>query len=64
MKFIAKNYSKIPVITVANKSDLINLDDFQKEIINKNLKIDFFTSAKSGENVEEIFRNLTIEMTK
>ena len=64
LKFIAKNYSKIPVVTVANKSDLINLDDFQKEITDKNLKIDFFTSAKSGENVEEIFRNLTLEMTK
>ena len=64
LKFISKNYSKIPVITVANKSDLINMDDFQKEITEKNLKIDFFTSAKSGKNVEEIFRNLTIEMTK
>ena len=64
LKFIAKNYSKIPVVTVANKSDLINLDDFQNEITDKNLKIDFFTSAKSGENVEEIFRNLTLEMTK
>ena len=53
LKFIAKNYSKIPVVTVANKSDLINLDDFQKEITDKNLKIDFFnksikTDSKNG----------------
>ena len=64
LKFIAKNYSKIPVITVANKSDLIVEADFKKEIAEKNLKIDYFTSAKNGDNVEEIFRNLTLEMTK
>ncbi len=64
LKFISKNYSKIPVITVANKLDLIDLEEFKKEIIDKDLKIDFFTSAKSGDNVEEIFRNLTLEMTK
>jgi small GTP-binding protein len=64
LKFINKNYSKVPVITVANKSDLIDLEEFKKEILAKDLKIDFFTSAKSGDNVEEIFRNLTLEMTK
>ena len=64
LKFIAKNYSKIPIITVANKSDLIVEADFKKEIAEKNLKIDYFTSAKNGDNVEEIFRNLTLEMTK
>ncbi len=64
LEFISKNYSKIPVITVANKSDLIDLEEFKKEIDSKNLQIDFFTSAKSGDNVEEIFRNLTLEMTK
>lgn len=64
LKFIAKNYSKIPIITVANKSDLIVEADFKKEIAEKNLKIDYFTSAKNGDNVEEIFRKLTLEMTK
>ena len=64
LKFINKNYSKIPVITVANKSDLINIEDFKKEINDKNLKIDYFSSAKNGDNVEEIFRNLTQEMSK
>ena len=64
LKFIKKNYAKIPVITVANKLDLINIDDFKKELIEKNLIIDFFTSAKNGNNVEEIFKNLTLEMLK
>ena len=38
--------------------------EFKKEINDKNLKIDYFSSAKNGDNVEEIFRVLTIEMTK
>lgn len=64
LKFIAKNYSKTPVITVANKSDLIDIDDFKNEISEKNLKIDYFSSAKNGDNVEEIFKVLTQEMLK
>ena len=64
LKFISKNYAKIPIITVANKLDLINIEEFKKALIEKDMKIDFFTSAKNGNNVEEIFKSLTLEMIK
>ena len=58
LKFITKNYPKTPVITVANKSDLINIEDFQKQLIDLNITIDYTTSAKIGNNVELIFKDL------
>ena len=46
------------MITVANKSDLINIEDFQKQLIDLNITIDYTTSAKIGNNVELIFKDL------
>jgi small GTP-binding protein len=64
LEFIKKNYPKIPVITVSNKSDLIDVDDFRQKIEKDNLKIDFFASAKTGSNVETIFSKLTTEINQ
>ena len=64
LKFIQTNYPKTPVITVANKSDLIDIEDFQKEITKKEISIDCFASAKSGKNVESIFIKIATEIYK
>ena len=61
-KFLKKNYPKIPVITVANKSDLINIEEFQSTISKQDMQVDYFSSAKTGDNVELIFEKLAIEM--
>lgn len=58
IKFISKNYPKVPIITVANKSDLINLDDFKKQLSDLDITINYFTSAKIGDNVELLFEDL------
>lgn len=64
LEFIKKNYPKIPVITVSNKSDLIDVEDFKELLEKDNLKIDFFASAKTGSNVETIFSKLTTEINQ
>ena len=61
-KFLKKNYPKVPVITVANKSDLINIDEFRAKIELENMHVDFFSSAKTGDNIELIFKKLGQEM--
>lgn len=53
LDYLTKNFPNIAKIIVANKLDLINPKEFLEE--NKNIKIDFFTSAKTNENIEEIF---------
>jgi small GTP-binding protein len=62
LKFIDENYSKTPIFTVANKVDLINIDEFKQKIIEKSLSIDYFCSAKTGENVELVFEKLASQL--
>jgi small GTP-binding protein len=59
LEFLKKNHPKLPVVTVANKIDLIDLEVFKKTLLDKKIKIDFFTSAKNGLEVETIFESLT-----
>lgn len=61
-KFLKKNYPKTPVITVANKSDLIDISEFQHKIEIENMHVDYFASAKTGDNVETIFEKIALEM--
>jgi small GTP-binding protein len=63
LEFIKKNYPKSPVVTVANKIDLIDLEAFKKILLEKKVTIDYFASAKNGLEVETIFENLTRKMT-
>jgi small GTP-binding protein len=62
LEFLNQNYSKSHVITVANKIDLIDLGVFKKTLLEKEIMIDYFASAKNGLDVETIFENLTRKM--
>lgn len=53
--FIETNYPKINLVTVANKIDLLEKTELFKIVDNPNLRVDYFSSAKTGENVELIF---------
>lgn len=57
VKYLKANYPKAQLLTIANKVDLINKEEYLKEI---NFSIDFFTSAKTNENVEAIFNKLGV----
>ena len=53
--YLKSNYPKAQMLTIANKVDLIDENEFKNEV---KFPIDFFTSAKTGENVEAIFNQL------
>ncbi|WP_338377619.1 Rab family GTPase [uncultured Flavobacterium sp.] len=53
--YLKSNYPKAQLLTIANKVDLIDQKAFRQEV---NFPIDFFTSAKTSENVEAIFNQL------
>ena len=62
--FLKDNYPNIPVKVVGNKLDLINKTYLsQYDAIFKNL-VDFFTSAKSGSQVELLFSKLAEDLIK
>ncbi len=59
---------KVPILLLINKSDLIDVDSFKKQILDE-LNIEFgskyfFTSAKTGQNVEEAFLTLAKLLVK
>jgi small GTP-binding protein len=57
--YIKSNFSKASLLTVANKSDLIEENDFIKE---NTFQIDYFVSAKTNFNVELVFNKLGINI--
>jgi len=62
LDFIKLNYPTAQIVTVCNRSDLINIDEFKERLLKSNTSIDFFASAKQGDEVENIF--YTVGMTK
>jgi len=56
--FIQASFPDAKIVSVANKMDVIDVDEFQKELNIYEISIDFFTSAKTGNKVEEVFVEL------
>ncbi len=56
--YIKANFPTAALITVVSKSDLINEKDFIAELSKADIKIDLFSSAKTGKNVQKIFEQL------
>lgn len=69
MKEIRKGAGNIPIILIGNKRDLENLREVSNEMAINFLKLTncfgfIETSAKTGDNVEEAFKMLTLEMIR
>ncbi len=62
INFIKTNYPNAKVISVSNKTDLINLEEFQESLLQKQINIDYFASAKTGNEVEQLFHNIGMKM--
>jgi small GTP-binding protein len=58
MLFLKENYPEIPVCKIGNKSDLIDSEATREFFNQDRFKDCDFTSAKHGENVEEIFSKI------
>ena len=56
--FLTIGFPQAKLVTVANKTDLIDLEAFKKQLTLKHISIDFFTSAKNGTEVDEVFFEL------
>ncbi|QCE40849.1 Rab family GTPase [Psychroserpens sp. NJDZ02] len=64
LDYIKDRYPKTPIKVIGNKKDLVT-NEFIKQ--NKDVFgrfVDFYTSAKSGKNVEDVFTKLAEALTK
>ena len=57
-----KSYN-VPVKVLANKSDLGHIKSVLSFLQDNDITIDYFTSAKSGENVEKTFQELANQLS-
>jgi small GTP-binding protein len=60
--FIKTNFPMAKLVSVANKSDLIDIEEFKVVAAEKEINIDFYASAKMGIEVENVFQNLGLKM--
>ena len=60
--YLKTTFPKAKLFSVANKIDLIEVASFQKQLNIFEIKLDFMTSAKTGETVEELFLELGKEL--
>lgn len=55
---LKNKFPNTKIITVANKSDLIDIKLFKSHLKKLDIEIDYTASAKTGETVSEIFHEL------
>jgi len=59
LKTIKELYPDIPLMVVGNKVDLLESNVLKERIQTSAFECDMFTSAKTGENIEELFINIS-----
>ncbi|GAB3709823.1 Rab family GTPase [Flavobacterium koreense] len=62
--FLKTTYPTSKIVSVANKSDLIDIEEFKKLLEQENISIDYFASAKEGIEVENLFQTIGLKMVK
>ncbi|RMA66183.1 Rab family GTPase [Ulvibacter antarcticus] len=62
MDFLANNFPSIPVCKIGNKSDLLLTENAKEFFEQEQYKDCDFTSAKEGNNVENVFQKITKQM--
>ncbi|GAA4057403.1 Rab family GTPase [Flavobacterium chungnamense] len=62
--FIKTTYPTSKIVSVANKSDLIDIEEFKNLLEQENISIDYFASAKEGIEVENLFQKIGLKMVK
>jgi small GTP-binding protein len=62
INFLKSSYNVEILKIVGNKVDLLTKEEFQN-IKNQSIQPNFLSSAKTGENIEKLFREIAIELT-
>jgi small GTP-binding protein len=62
IEFLKENYPKAKIKVIGNKLDLVRKQSLIDILALKEIKFDCLTSAKSGENVKEMFQDLAQEL--
>ena len=61
--FLKKNYPSVLIKLVGNKLDIVSIEKAKKTLNDSNINYDCLTSAKTGENVAELFIEIAVDLT-
>lgn len=64
IEFLIENYPKAKIKVIGNKTDLVSKQSLIDILALKEVKYDYLTSAKSGENVNHMFQELAQELSR
>ena len=59
IEYLAKNYPNTPILIIGNKEDLVDTAEKKEYFLKKDINVDYFSSAKSGKSVNEMFQDLS-----
>ena len=63
LDFLKKNYPSVLIKLVGNKLDIVSIEKAKKTLNDSNINYDCLTSAKTGENVAELFIEIAVDLT-
>ena len=64
IEFLKENYPNAKVKVIGNKMDLVGKQSLVDILASKKIKYDYLASAKSGENVNQMFQELAQELSR
>ena len=64
LELLSEKHPNVPVHIIGNKVDLVDADDITKTLKEKNIHHAYLSSAKTGENVELLFKDLAAQLLK
>jgi small GTP-binding protein len=59
-----EKYPHVPVHIIGNKVDLVDANELKSNLEEQNVKADYLSSAKTGENVEQLFTDVAAQLLK
>lgn len=61
-EYLAEKFPKVKTHIIANKMDIVDKDELMNNLSDLNIDVKFFASAKTGDNVKELFQTIATEL--
>ena len=62
LSYLKEKYPQVPVHIIGNKSDLVDKKEILESLKQLDIQHSYLSSAKTGENVEQLFENVAAQL--